>query len=77
MHVCDVYDALRTNRPYREAWPSEKVLNYIDERAGIEFDPDLARAFIRMMRLWERRVAVLNDEETPVTPTGGDSKPAG
>src|SRR5256885_2991769 len=24
VHVCDVYDALRTNRPYREAWPQSK-----------------------------------------------------
>lgn len=70
VHVCDVYDALRTNRPYREAWPSEKVLNYIEEKAGTEFDPDIARAFIRMMRLWERRVAVLHDADAPVTPTG-------
>ncbi len=70
VHVCDVYDALRTNRPYREAWPSEKVLGYIDEKAGTEFDPDLARAFVGMMRQWERRVAVLNDAEAPVQPTG-------
>lgn len=66
VHVCDVYDALRTNRPYREAWHSEKVLNYIDEKAGTEFDPEIARAFIRMMRLWERRLAVLESPDAPV-----------
>ena len=39
VHVCDVYDALRTNRPYREAWESERALAYIKDRAGVEFDP--------------------------------------
>ena len=42
VHVCDVYDALRTRRPYREAWESEKVLSYIAERAGTEFDAEMS-----------------------------------
>ncbi|HEU4882711.1 MAG TPA: HD domain-containing phosphohydrolase [Longimicrobium sp.] len=61
-HVCDVYDALRTHRPYRDAWQTEKVLGYIEERAGTEFDPDAAAAFVRMMREWEPRVATLESE---------------
>lgn len=56
VHVCDVYDALRTNRPYRAAWESERVLGYIEERAGTEFDPDVARKFVRMMKELEDRV---------------------
>jgi putative nucleotidyltransferase with HDIG domain len=65
-HVCDVYDALRTHRPYRPAWESEKVLEYIDERAGSEFDPDAARAFLRMMRQWEPRFSELQRPEQDV-----------
>jgi len=57
VHVCDVYDALRTNRPYRLAWESERALAYIESRAGIEFDPAIARSFIAMMRQWEGQVA--------------------
>ena len=57
VHVCDVYDALRTRRPYRDAWESEKVIAYIAERAGTEFDGEVARGFIRMMETWERRTA--------------------
>jgi putative nucleotidyltransferase with HDIG domain len=57
VHVCDVYDALRTRRPYRDAWESEKVLAYIEERAGTEFDVDTARGFVAMMKTWERRTA--------------------
>jgi putative nucleotidyltransferase with HDIG domain len=50
VHVCDVYDALRTRRPYRDAWESERVLKYIEERAGTEFEPEAANAFVGMMR---------------------------
>jgi len=42
--------ALRTRRPYREAWESERVLTYIEERAGTEFEPEAAAAFVAMMR---------------------------
>jgi len=59
VHVCDVYDALRTNRPYRHAWESERALGYIDSRAGVEFDPAIARSFISMMRVWDRQVALV------------------
>ncbi len=57
VHVCDVYDALRTNRPYREAWESDRALAYIQDRAGVEFDPGVAQAFISMMRQWDRKIA--------------------
>ncbi|HEV8265248.1 MAG TPA: HD domain-containing phosphohydrolase [Gemmatimonadales bacterium] len=71
VHVCDVYDALRTRRPYRDAWPVAKVLAYLEERAGLEFDPDLVSAFVRMMRQWEPQVAVLADEHAAVPASQG------
>ena len=61
VHVCDVYDALRTRRPYREAWSFEKTLGYLQERSGLEFDPALCDAFVRMMRQWEPQVAIVSD----------------
>jgi putative nucleotidyltransferase with HDIG domain len=60
-HVCDVYDALRTHRPYRPAWESERILTYIEARAGTEFDPEYAAAFVRMMREWETRTTMVED----------------
>jgi HD-GYP domain-containing protein (c-di-GMP phosphodiesterase class II) len=66
VHVCDVYDALRTRRPYREAWESEKTLMYIEERAGTEFEPEAARSFVAMMRKWDKRVSPM--PETTVEP---------
>ena len=56
VHVCDVYDALRTRRPYRDAWESARVLDYIAERAGSEFDPTIATGFAAMMREYDLRV---------------------
>ena len=78
VHVCDVFDALRTHRPYRDAWPLEKVMSYLRERAGLEFDPDLIRAFDAMVAEWAPRMAVLTSEqdaipiEQPPAPAGGE-----
>ncbi len=66
VHVCDVYDALRTHRPYREAWSQQKALSYLEDRAASEFDTELARSFVRMMRQWEPQLAVMTDERAPV-----------
>jgi HD-GYP domain-containing protein (c-di-GMP phosphodiesterase class II) len=49
VHVCDVYDALCTNRPYRDAWESEVALAYLEEGAGSDFDADMVAAFGSMM----------------------------
>jgi len=59
VHVCDVYDALRTTRPYRHAWESERTMAYISERSGDEFDSEIARSFIAMMRKWDSQVALI------------------
>ncbi|MGH7752336.1 MAG: hypothetical protein ACREN5_05940, partial [Gemmatimonadales bacterium] len=64
------YDALRTKRPYRDAWPGDKVLAYLEEGAGKEFNPDLVTPFVTMMRQWEGRVTVLSDESQPVPVAG-------
>ena len=71
VHICDVFDALRTHRPYREAWPQQKVLDYMEAGIGTEFDEHLARAFVRMMRTWEGRVAVMDRPEDAVVGPGG------
>jgi putative nucleotidyltransferase with HDIG domain len=59
--VCDVFDALRTDRPYREAWEAERALAYIEERAGLEFDAEVARTFATMMRKLECQVTPLEE----------------
>jgi putative nucleotidyltransferase with HDIG domain len=77
VHVCDVYDALRTNRPYRDAWPQDRTIAYLREGAGREFDPEVTRAFIQMMDQWAPRVAVLGDEDEAVPAGNGGTPPTG
>ena len=44
--IADVFDALTSRRCYKEAWPVETARNYVQERAGTEFDPRFAEIFL-------------------------------
>ena len=44
--VADVFDSLASPRPYREAWDHKRVLDYIVEGAGTQFDPRVVEAFL-------------------------------
>jgi putative two-component system response regulator len=43
--VVDTYDALASERPYKEAFPEAKCLAIIRESSGSHFDPDVVKAF--------------------------------
>ena len=59
VHVCDLYDALSTRRPYRQAWPQERTLAHLRERAGIEVDIELVEAFVALTERAEISRALL------------------
>jgi putative two-component system response regulator len=44
--IADVFDALTSKRPYKEAWPVEQALQALREGAGSHFDPALVALFI-------------------------------
>lgn len=46
--VVDVWDALRSDRPYRPGWPKEKARAYIRAQAGEHFDPRVAITFLEL-----------------------------
>ncbi len=46
--VVDVWDALRSERPYRAAWQPERVLQHIRAESGKHFDPVAVDAFLRI-----------------------------
>jgi PAS domain S-box-containing protein/putative nucleotidyltransferase with HDIG domain len=46
--VVDVWDALRSDRPYRAAWTEEQVQEYIRSQAGKHFDPRVVEVFLEM-----------------------------
>ncbi|MBN2040602.1 MAG: response regulator [Spirochaetes bacterium] len=45
--VADVFDSLGSHRPYKEPWPEEECLKYIEENSGIRFDPDIVEIFLQ------------------------------
>ena len=45
--LADVFDALVSERPYKEAWPVDKTVKYIEGQAGQHFDPKLVDIFIK------------------------------
>jgi CHASE2 domain-containing sensor protein len=44
--VCDVFDALTSHRPYKDAWPAEEALEEIRSQSGRQFDPRLVSLFL-------------------------------
>ncbi|MEO8201144.1 MAG: HD domain-containing phosphohydrolase [Gemmatimonadota bacterium] len=70
VHVCDVYDALCTNRPYRDAWGSEVALAYMEEHGGTEFEPEALRVFAEMMRRANRQYVAVEED----APTGSPAE---
>ena len=47
--VVDVWDALRSDRPYRAAWPEDKVLEHIRSLSGTHFDPRVVELFLQVV----------------------------
>ena len=43
--LSDVYDALTSHRIYKDCWPEEKVLEYMKDQKGRQFDPELVDVF--------------------------------
>jgi len=47
--IVDVWDALLTDRPYRDAWPLEKAVTHIKEQSGKHFEPRVVNAFLKIL----------------------------
>lgn len=47
--VADVWDALRSDRPYRAAWSVLAAREYIRAQAGKQFDPEVVQKFLEML----------------------------
>ncbi|KGE73142.1 HD domain-containing phosphohydrolase [Spirochaeta lutea] len=44
--IADVFDALTSERPYKDAWPLEKAYQFIESQKGLHFDPFLVDQFL-------------------------------
>ena len=47
--IVDIWDALLSDRPYRNAWTRDKVIEYLKEISGTQLDPDIVEAFLKML----------------------------
>lgn len=47
--MVDVWDALASDRPYRRAWPPERIKQYMQENSGTHFDPQLIAIFLQVL----------------------------
>jgi putative two-component system response regulator len=58
--ICDVFDALISKRPYKEAWPLEKAMDEISNGAGSHFDPRLFKLFLELEPVLKMIIKKLN-----------------
>ncbi|MFS1423499.1 two-component system response regulator [Shewanella sp. 10N.286.48.B5] len=62
--VADVFDALTSKRPYKEAWPVEKALELLKKEAGTHFDPQLVPLFVEKLDQILEIKAKFNESDT-------------
>jgi len=60
VRICETYDALTCERPYRSAYPPAAALKALHAGSGRQFDPRIAYEFRQMMRQQPERDAVLD-----------------
>ncbi len=61
--VCDAFEAMTSDRPYRKALPVEKALAELRNEAGRQFDPDIVEVFFRLMERNIINLGVVNEED--------------
>ena len=67
--LADAYDAMTSNRSYRDALTRETALEIIKQEAGYQFDPEIVRTFIQMSEseiFRERPVILIADDEESI-----------
>lgn len=50
--VADVYDALSTNRCYRRKWPTNKIVDFLVQHSGTQFDPEILGSLIKKIAIY-------------------------
>ncbi|MBW2618912.1 MAG: HD domain-containing protein, partial [Deltaproteobacteria bacterium] len=65
--LCDAYDAMTSDRPYRKALPVEEVLSELEREAGKQFDPQLVSVFTEQVRTQQLGVHAASEVLPPAS----------
>ena len=52
--ICDVYDALSMERPYKKPWPQQKIVEYMESQSGQHFDPSILSVFLKNIEVFDK-----------------------
>jgi len=69
IQVCDVYDALRTKRPFRDPWPPDRIVSHLREESGKSFHPEAVEVLLDMLSQWERDRGIAKAQDSSESPT--------
>ena len=69
LSLADVYDALTTSRPYKDAWTHRQAVEWIGERGGSQFDPEVISVFLSRAAEFDAERERLADEDSFVDPS--------
>jgi two-component system, response regulator RpfG len=61
--IADVFDALTSVRPYKEAWSIDKALEYVSNESGKHFDPELVKVMLTIRNQLEK---IQNEHATAI-----------
>ena len=65
--IADVYDAMRSQRAYQQAFPSERILQVLKRNDGTQFDQNLVRRFVQLIGIYPAgNLVCLNTGEVAV-----------
>jgi len=74
--IADIYDALTSRRPYKEPWPVEDAVLYIQEQAGRQLDPACVEAFTKVLPEIRNIQHELRDDATSSFPAFINNNPS-
>ena len=50
--IADVYDAMRSQRSYQQAFPTDRILAVLQRNDGTQFDQNLVRRFVQLLGIY-------------------------
>ena len=61
--IVDIWDALRSDRPYRKAWSEERVIDHIHSLSGTHLDPQIVQSFMGLVTCEKDRAPLEQGED--------------